>query len=57
MAVGTKREITNAVWKSDSKYSRSNYVKQCDKCKDTAFELLIDNKKTGRCCRCGDKFT
>lgn len=36
---------------------RSNYVKHCTNCKDTAFEELdADRKPTGKCCRCGKRF-
>jgi len=45
------------LWKTDTKYSRSQNVQYCKKCKDTAFELLLDKKPQGNCCRCGEKFT
>lgn len=41
---------------TDSKYSRSQTVQVCKKCKDTSFELLENKKETGKCCRCGEKY-
>jgi len=40
-----------------SKYARSQEIFGCNKCGDTSFELLENGKPTGRCCRCGEKFT
>jgi len=38
--------------KSES-YTRSQEIFFCDKCGDTSFELLENNKPTKKCCRCG----
>jgi len=41
---------------TDSKY-RSDYVKYCEKCNDTAFERLNEKREpTGKCSRCGTNF-
>jgi len=44
------------LYSTDPKYSRSQELFFCNKDGDTAFELLDKGKKTGRCCRCGEKF-
>jgi len=41
--------------KSDN-YSRSQELFFCNKCGDTSFEMLDNNKKTGKCCRCGERY-
>jgi len=38
------------------KYSRGTNVTFCKRCGDTSFELLEAGKKTGKCCRCGEKY-
>jgi len=40
-------------YKTDKKYSRSQVIVKCSKCKDTSFELLENKNSTGKCCRCG----
>jgi len=48
--------MTFPLWRTDKKYSRSQTIQDCKKCGDTSFELLIDGKPQGKCCRCGEKF-
>jgi len=51
-----QKGLTFPFWRSDKKYSRSQTVRDCKKCGDTAFELLLDKIPQGKCCRCGEKF-
>jgi len=41
---------------TNKKYSRSQIVRKCKKCKDTSFEMLANKKLTNKCCRCGELF-
>jgi len=41
---------------TDSKFSRSQIVRFCNECGDTAFELEENGKLTSKCCRCGKSF-
>lgn len=41
---------------SNPMFSRSQVVRNCNKCGDTSFEMLDKGKLTGKCCRCGEKF-
>jgi len=51
-----EHNVVFPLWRTDKKYSRSQTVHDCKTCGDTAFELLMDGKPQGICCRCGDKF-
>jgi len=35
---------------------RSTVVGYCKKCNDTSFEMLVANRMSGKCCRCGEKY-
>jgi len=48
--------MKEAFYIRDPKYSRGQVVRDCKKCGDTSFELLENKKKTGKCCRCGEKY-
>jgi len=45
-----------SLWMTDKKFGHTGSVHACKKCGDTAFELTIDSKPQGKCCRCGEKF-
>jgi len=43
-------------WTIKDTYSKSQELFFCNKCGDTSFELLDNDKQTGKCCRCGLKY-
>lgn len=50
--------IEKPFWKTDSKYSltRDKPIRFCKKCNDTSYELLLNEKLTNKCSRCGERF-
>jgi len=51
-----KAALNPPLYSTDPKYSRSQELFFCNNDGDTAFELLENGKKTGKCCRCGQDF-
>jgi len=46
----------NPKWRSDPKYTHTNQIAFCKKCRDTSYELKENGVDTGKCCRCGDPY-
>jgi len=48
--------VDPALWKTNPKYSHTNQIQYCKKCRDTSYELKENGVDTGKCCRCGELY-